>query len=303
VPTLEVRGRTPAVPVQSTIMVPRERRLAAVERMLRQLRVVAILGARQVGRTTIALENLRRAKQPAERLDLEDPADLARLSDAGLALADLKGLVVIDERQRLADISPVLRVLADCRPRRARFLVLGSAGPDLLRQFPETLAGRTAFSTVAGFGLDEVGVEQLNHLWLRGGVQPALLARTGVASSTWRQRFIRTFLERDLPQLGVRVPASALSRSWSMLAHYHGQIWNGSEFARVFRVSDKTVRHCRDTLHAAEVATVLQPWHENIGKRQVKSPKVYVRDSGLPHGLLGVRERRDLQRHPKLGAS
>jgi predicted AAA+ superfamily ATPase len=284
-------------------MIPRERHLAAVLRLLRQFPIVAILGARQVGKTTLALEILKRAKPSGERFDLEDPADLARLSDAKLALAGLKSLVVIDEIQRRPDIFPVLRVLADRRPRESRFLVLGSASPELLRQSSETLAGRIAFYTLDGFGLDEVGVEKLDRLWLRGGFPLSFLARTHDSSFTWRQSFIRTFLERDMPQLGVRVPAATLSRFWSMLAHYHGQVWNGAEFARAFGVSDKTVRHYLDTLRAAQVATVLQPWHENVRKRQVKSPKVYVRDSGVLHGLLGIREHRDLERHPKVGAS
>lgn len=284
-------------------MIPRERQVAAIEHLLRQFPVVAILGARQVGKTTLALQILHRSKAPGERFDLEDPADLARLSDARLALADLKGLVVIDEIQRRPDVFPVLRVLADRRPQRTRFLVLGSASPELLRQSSETLAGRIAFHNLDGFDLAEVGVDQLDRLWLRGGFPLSFLARTQDASFTWRQSFIRTFLERDLPQLGVRVPAVTLSRFWSMLAHYHGQIWNSSEFARAFGVSDKTVRHYLDTLHAAQVVTVLPPWHENIRKRQVKSPKVYVRDAGVLHGLLGVRERRDLERHPKVGAS
>ena len=284
-------------------MIPRERHLATVLHLLRHFPIVAILGARQVGKTTLAGEILKRTKPPGERFDLEDPADLARLRDAKLALADLKGLVVIDEIQRRPDIFPVLRVLADRRPRRARFLVLGSASPELLRQSSETLAGRIAFHTLDGFHLDEVGVEKLDRLWLRGGFPLSFLARTHDASFTWRQSFIRTFVERDLPQLGVRVPAATLSRFWSMLAHYHGQVWNSAEFARSFGVSDKTVRHYLDTLHAAKVATVLQPWHENVRKRQVKSPKVYVRDAGILHGLLGLRERRDLERHPKVGAS
>ena len=284
-------------------MIPRQRHLTALRRLLRQFPIVAILGARQVGKTTLALEILKQLKPPGERFDLEDPADLARLSDAKLALADLTGLVVIDEIQRRPDIFPVLRVLADRRPRLARFLVLGSASPELLRQSSETLAGRVAFYNLDGFDLEEVGVDQLDRLWLRGGFPLSFLARTQDASFTWRQSFIRTFLERDLPQLGVRVPAVTLSRFWSMLAHYHGQVWNSAEFARSFGASDKTVRHYLDTLHAAQVVTVLPPWHENIRKRQVKSPKVYVRDSGVLHGLLGVRERRDLDRHPKVGAS
>lgn len=284
-------------------MISRKRHLAAVRALLRQFPVVAILGARQVGKTTLAGEILRQAKSPGERFDLEDPADLARLSDAKLALGGLKGLVVIDEIQRLPDVFPVLRVLADRRPRSAQFLVLGSASPELLRQSSETLAGRIGFYTLGGFSLDEVGIDKLDRLWLRGGFPRSFLARSHADSYTWRQSFIRTFLERDLPQLGVRVPTTTLSRFWSMLAHYHGQIWNGSEFARSFGVSDKTVRHYLDTLHAAQVVTLLKPWHQNIGKRQVKSPKVYIRDCGVLHGLLGIRDRRDLERHPKVGAS
>lgn len=284
-------------------MIPRERHLTDVLRLLKQFPAVAILGARQVGKTTLAMQIMRQFKGPSERFDLEDPADLARLADAKLALADLRGLVVIDEVQRRPDLFPVLRVLADRRPRRARFLVLGSASPELLRQSSDSLAGRIAFHTLDGFHLHEVGLEAIDRLWLRGGLPLSFLARTHEASFTWRQSFIRTFLERDLPQLGVRVSATTLTRFWSMLAHYHGQVWNGAEFARSFGVSDKTVRHYLDTLHAARVVTVMQPWHENVGKRQVKSPKVYVRDSGVLHGLLGIRERRDLDRHPKVGAS
>lgn len=284
-------------------MILRERHLTAIQLLLRQFPVVAILGARQVGKTTLAGELLRRTKGPGERFDLEDPADLARLSDVKLALGNLKGLVVIDEIQRRPEIFPVLRVLADRRPQQTRFLVLGSASPELLRQSSETLAGRIAFHTLSGFDLGEVGIAKLEPLWLRGGFPLSFLARSHDASFTWRQSFIRTFIERDLPQLGVRVPATTLSRFWSMLAHYHAQVWNSSEFARSFGVTDKTVRHYLDTLHAAQVLTVLQPWHENIRKRQVKSLKVYLQDSGLLHGLLGIRDHRDLERNPKIGAS
>lgn len=297
------RRQAPNFLLSSVSMIPRRRHHRTVLNLLRQFPVVAILGARQVGKTTLALEILRRRETPGERFDLEDPADLARLSDPKLALADQKGLVVIDEVQRRPDLFPVLRVLADRRPRKARFLVLGSASPDLLRQSSETLAGRIAFHTLDGFHLDEVGVDKIDQLWLRGGFPLSFLARTHHASFTWRQNFIRTFLERDLPQLGVRVSASTLSRFWSMLAHYHGQIWNASEFARSFGVTDKTVRHYVDILSAAHVVRLLPPWHANVRKRQVKSPKVYLRDSGVLHSLLGIRERRDLERHPKVGAS
>jgi predicted AAA+ superfamily ATPase len=284
-------------------MILRNRHRKTVLDLLREFPVVAILGARQVGKTTLALDILKKRDSPGERFDLEDPADLARLSDPGLALSNLRGLVVIDEVQRRPDIFPFLRVLADRRPRKARFLVLGSASPELLRQSSETLAGRIAFHTLDGFNLDEVGPEKLNQLWLRGGFPSSFLARTNGTSYTWRQSFIRTFLERDLPQLGVRVAASTMSRFWSMLSHYHGQVWNSSQLARSFGVSDKSVRHYLDILASAMVINLLQPWHANIRKRQVKSPKVYLRDSGILHGLLGVRNHRDLERHPQLGSS
>jgi predicted AAA+ superfamily ATPase len=284
-------------------MIPRERHQKIVLQLLRDFPVVAILGARQVGKTTLAQRIMEVHKGPAQRFDLEDPADLARLDDARLALSGLRGLVVLDEIQLRPDIFPILRVLADRRPRPARFLVLGSASPGLLRQSSETLAGRIAFHTLSGFHLDEVGPDKLNQLWLRGGFPPSFLARGHAASLNWRRQFIRTFLERDLPQLGVRVPGTTLSRFWSMLAHYHGQIWNSSEFARSFGVTDKTVRHYLDLLSAALVVRLLTPWHANVGKRQVKSPKVYIGDSGLLHSLLGVGDARDLDRHPKVGAS
>jgi predicted AAA+ superfamily ATPase len=181
--------------------------------------------------------------------------------------------------------------------------VLGSASPDLLRQSSESLAGRIAYHTLSGFHPDEVGIGKLNSLWLRGGFPRSFLARSNDASQRWRGNFIRTFLERDLPQLGIRIPATTMDRFWSMLAHYHGQIWNSSEFARSFGMTDKTVRHYLDVLSGALVLTVLQPWHANLKKRQVKAPKVYVRDSGLLHSLLGLESRRDLERHPKVGAS
>ena len=271
--------------------------------LLRDFPVVVLLGARQVGKTTLALQILEQFEGPSERFDLEDPADLSRLTDPRLALGDLRGLVVLDEVQRQPDLFPVLRVLADRKPRRARFLVLGSASPELLRQSSETLAGRVAFHSLDGFGLQEVGTSELGRLWLRGGFPDSFLSRSHSASFTWRRNFIRTFVERDLPQLGVRVSASTLDRFWSMLAHYHGQVFRASELARSFGVTDKTVRHYLDILTAALVVQQLPPWHANVRKRQVKSPKVYVRDAGLLHALLGIRDRRDLERHPKVGAS
>jgi predicted AAA+ superfamily ATPase len=265
--------------------------------------VVAILGSRQVGKTTLA-HDLRRAwRGPAVSFDLEDPVAAARLSDPVLALQPLRGLVVLDEVQRRPDLFPVLRVLAD-RPRTpARFLVLGSATPDLLRQSSESLAGRLAFHELGGFSLEEVGTSRLGRLWLRGGFPRSFLAGSGPASLDWRFDFIRTFLERDLPQLGISIPAGTLGRFWSMLAHYHGQVWNAAEFARSFGVSDMTVRRYLDVLAATFVVRVLSPWHENLRKRQVKAPKVYLSDSGLLHALLNLRTQEDLERHPKVGAS
>jgi len=284
-------------------VIERNRHYRALKHLLRQFPVVAILGARQVGKTTLARLLLDERKGPVELFDLEDPADLARLDDPRLALSGLKGLVAIDEVQRQPELFPVLRVLADRKPLRCRFLVLGSASPSLLRQSSESLAGRIGYYTLNGFHLDEVGIERMDRLWTRGGFPRSFLARSNADSLTWRRSFIRTFLERDLPQLGIRVPAPVLSRFWSMLAHYHGQVWNSSEFARSFGVSDKTVRHYLDILSEALVVTQLQPWHENLRKRQVRSPKIYVRDSGLLHSLLGIDDRRSLDRHPKLGAS
>jgi predicted AAA+ superfamily ATPase len=284
-------------------MIPRQHHLHTVKDLLRDYPVVAILGARQVGKTTLARQLLEQAEGGGERFDLEDPADLSRLADARLALSELRGLVVIDEVQRRPELFPVLRVLADRKPRRARFLVLGSASPELLQQSSETLAGRIAFHTLDGFHLQEVGAGELGRLWLRGGFPESFLSRSHGASFSWRRSFIRTFIERDLPQLGIRVPAATLSRFWSMLAHYHGQVWNASELARSLGVTDKTVRHYLDILSAALVIQQLQPWHATVRKRQVKAPKIYIRDAGLLHALLDIRDRRDLERHPKLGAS
>jgi predicted AAA+ superfamily ATPase len=264
---------------------------------------VAIVGARQVGKTTLARAFAKEHGGPAAFYDLENPADQARLADPLLALQAAKGLVVIDEIQRQPDLFPVLRVLAD-RPRRpARFLVLGSAGPDLLRQGSETLAGRIAYHELGGFSLEEVGIADLRTLWLRGGFPRSYLAPTLRESDDWRRQFIRTFLEKDLPQLGITIGATTLRRFWTMLAHYHGQTWNSSEFARSFGVADTTIRHYLDVLTSALVLRQLPPWFEDISKRQVKAPKVYVSDSGLLHRLLQIRAFEDLESHPKVGAS
>ncbi len=274
-----------------------------VKSLLQQFPVVAILGARQVGKTTLASEIRRSWKQPTHAFDLESPADLVRLADPELALAPLKGLVVLDEIQRLPNLFPLLRVLADRRPIHTRFLILGSASPQMLRQGNESLAGRIAYYRLEGFSLEEVGVDNHDKLWLRGGFPDSYLAATTAKSQAWRQQFISTFLERDIPQLGIQIGATTLRRFWTMLAHYHGQVWNASEFGRSFGVADHTVRNYLDILASAFVVRLLQPWHENIKKRQVKSPKIYLSDSGILHTLLGLTTQADVQAYPKLGAS
>ena len=281
----------------------RPRHLAAVETALRRAPVVAILGPRQVGKTTLALALARRRGRPATRFDLEDPEDLRQLADPKLALRDARGLIILDEIQRRPGLFPVLRVLADRRPVPARFLVLGSASPELLRQSSESLAGRIHYHELTPFGLDETGAARAERLWLRGGFPRSYLARSDAQSAAWRRDFIRTYLERDVPQFGPRLAAETLYRFWSMLAHYHGQIWGSSEFARSFGMSDVSVRRYLDLLSSLFLARQLPPWHENLGKRLVKSPKVYVRDTGLLHQLLGIETQASLLRHPKLGAS
>lgn len=284
-------------------MIERNRHVRAVERLLGSYRAVALLGARQVGKSTLARMIGERYRGRVTRFDLEDPVDVRRLEDPGLALRELTGLVVLDEIHHRPGLFPILRVLADRRRPAPRFLVLGSASPELLKQGSETLAGRIAFHDLGGFALDEVGEDRLARLWLRGGMPRSFLAGSEVKSYEWRLGFIRTFLERDLPGLGSRLPSATMRRFWTMLAHYHGQIWNASEFARSFGIADTTVRRYLDLLSSTFVARQLQPWTANIKKRQVRSPKVYVSDSGLLHALLGLRERRDLEAHPKLGGS
>lgn len=264
---------------------------------------MGLVGARQVGKSTLARTVTRSWKGPVEFFDLEDPKDLARLRDPMLVLRGLRGLIVIDEVQRLPGVFESLRVLAD-RPRKpARFLVLGSASPDLLRQSSETLAGRISYHELGGLSLDEIGVEKRDRLWLRGGLPRSYLARNLKASEEWRSDFIRTFLERDLPELGIGIASTTLRRFWTMLAHWHGQLWNASELARAFGVADTTVRGYLDHLTSALVVRQLPPWYENISRRQVKAPKIYLADSGLLHTLLGLRTRADVDAHPKLGAS
>ncbi len=280
----------------------RLRRLAKVRASLRRSPVVALLGPRQCGKSTLA-QAIARQSPAATFFDLEDPRDVARLDDPMLALAEPVGLVVLDEIQRRPELFPSLRVLADRRPLKTRFLVLGSASRDLLRQSSESLAGRIEYLEMDGFSLDEAGARQFGPLWVRGGFPRSLLARTESESVSWRREFVRSFVERDLPQIGSSVSASTISRFWAMLAHYHGQIWNASEFARAFGVSEASVRRYADLLIETFVVRRLSPWSENLGKRQVKSPKLYIADTGILHSLLGIGSRAGLEAHPKVGAS
>lgn len=284
-------------------MIDRPRHRERIEHLLAHHPVVALLGARQVGKTTLARQIMERRERPAVRYDLEDPDDLARLDEPKLALAHLEGLVVIDEVQRRPDLFPVLRVLVDRPEAEARFLILGSASPDLLQQSSETLAGRVVYHELGGLALDEVGVAAGNDLWLRGGFPRSFLAPSIEVSADWRRAFVQTFLERDLQELGIQIPGATLHRFWRMLAHYHGQVWNGSELARAFGVAASTVRRYLDLLTGALVVRQLPPWFENLSKRQVRSPKVYIADTGLLHSLLGIETREDLDGHPKVGAS
>lgn len=275
--------------------------MAFVSEALERSRVVALLGPRQCGKTTLAREFLR-PEDPAY-FDLENPADLARLDEPMTALAPLRGLVVIDEVQRRPELFPILRVLADRPGRPAKFLILGSAGHELLRQSSESLAGRIETVTMSGLRLCDLGKDGLSRHWLRGGFPPAYLARTENDSFTWRKQFVQIFLERDLPQFGIRIPSATLLRFWTILSHYHGQVWNASEAAQTMGVNHKTANAYLDLLESLLMVRRLQPWHVNTAKRLVKAPKIYFRDTGLLHALTGIRDERALLTHPRCGAS
>ncbi len=282
-------------------MIKRTTLLKTLRGALDRSRVVVLAGPRQCGKTTLARELL--SEDSVNYFDLEDPASLARLDEPMTALAPLQGLVVIDEVQRRPDLFPVLRVLTDRRNSASRFLILGSASGDLLRQTSESLAGRMERVTIGGFSRQELTAEAEQRLWLRGGFPLAYLAKSETDSLAWRKNFMQTLLERDLPQWGVRVSAVALQRFWTMLAHYHGQTWNSAEPARALGVSESTTRRHLDLLTDAFMIRQLQPYHANLRKRQVKAPKIYVRDSGLLHQLLGIDSLKALLTHPKVGAS
>lgn len=285
-------------------MIQRPAHAAEIAALLREFPVVAIVGARQTGKTTLAQAIGDGFGGAVHRFDLEDPRDDARLAAPMLALEPLDGLVIIDEVQRRPDLFPVLRVLADRAGTRVRYLILGSAAPELVQGGGESLAGRIAFHELPGLDLAEVGAEHVDSLWRRGGLPRSLLAASDAASLRWRREYIRAYLERDIPALGFRLAPATLRRFWSMLAHYSGQLWNGAELARAFGVSEPTVRHYLDILAATCMVRILPPWHENVGKRQVKAPKIYLADSGLLHALLDIgADRESLLGHPRVGAS
>jgi uncharacterized protein len=282
-------------------MIPRLQLQRKIEQSLSEFPVTALLGPRQCGKTTIS--QIIAGTFDSLVFDLEDPADFQQLADSPMiTLQSHKSLVIIDEIQRNPELFKILRVLADRKSHPAKFLILGSASPSMIKNASESLAGRIAFIDMSGFDLNEVGVENLKKLWIRGGFPRSFLGRDDQASFKWRQDFISTFLERDIPQLGISIPSQSLRRFWTMLAHYHGQIWNGSEFARSIGVSEPTARRYLDILSGAYVVTQVQPWYENINKRQVKSPKVYIKDTGLLHTLLSL-EGDAIMQHPKLGFS
>lgn len=263
--------------------------------------IAALLGPRQCGKTTLA--RMLMEDHDATYFDLESVPDQRRLENPELVLGDLEGLVVLDEIQLNPNLFSVLRVLVDRPENKADFLILGSASPDIIKNVSETLAGRVEFLVLSGFDLTEIGMDKWEDLWLRGGFPRSFLAASVTDSLAWREGFIQTFLERDIPQLGINVPAAAMRRFWTMLAHYHGQTWNASQISRSMGLSDKTVRSYLDILTGTYMIKQLQPWHTNVAKRQVKSPKIYFRDSGLLHSLLEITDSHNLLGHPKVGAS
>ena len=282
-------------------MIPRPAVIKRIERALAIHPIAALLGPRQCGKTTVA--RMIAEQRPTTYFDLENPVDVRRLSAPLTVLQDLSGLIIIDEVQRRPDLFELLRVLADRPQNSAQFLLLGSASPQLVRGVSESLAGRIGFIDVSGFTFAEVDPAERDRLWVRGGFPRSFLAVDDSASMEWRQNFLRTFLERDIPQLGITIPAETLRRFWTMVAHYHGQTWNAAQFARSLGTSEVTARRYLDILAGAYMVRILPPWFENLGKRQVKAPKIYIRDSGILNALLQLGTLADLQSHPKLGAS
>lgn len=275
--------------------------MAQIDAGLADYPVVLLLGPRQCGKTTIAREIAE--KRAAHFFDIEDSLCPLKPENANLMLRDLKGLVIVDECQRMPQLFELLRVLADRRPLPARFLILGSAAPDLVKGVSESLAGRVAFVPMSGFNLGEVGAEQWQKLWVRGRFPDSFLAADDERSMGWRQNFMQSFLERDIPQLGIRVPAATLRRFWTMLAHWHGQTWNAAELARTLEVSQPATRRYLDILTGSFMVRQLPPWFENVSKRLVKAPKIYLRDTGILHALLSLRDAGQALAHPRMGFS
>jgi predicted AAA+ superfamily ATPase len=278
-------------------LIDRKKDRAKLAKLISLFPVTAILGPRQCGKSTLA-----RSLKADAYFDLENPQDAARLEHPQLALEELTGLIVIDEIQRLPDLFPLLRYLVD-QGKNRKFVILGSASRDLIRQSSESLAGRIAYCPLNGFRLGDVGPQALSALWWRGGLPRSFLAASDDDSLLWRNQYIATFLERDIPQLGITIPARTLRRFWTMLSHYHGQILNYTELGRSFSVSDMTTRKYCDILEGTFMVRILQPWSANIGKRLVKRPKLYLRDSGLFHALQSLETPEQLQASPRLGAS
>lgn len=277
--------------------------LSRIQHRLQHNPIVALVGPRQVGKTTLARTIATESKEEVHFFDLESPQDLARLANPELVLRSLKGLIILDEMQRMPELLPVLRVLADRRSAPAHFLLLGSASSELVKGGSESLAGRISFVDITGFSLGEIEEPDRSKLWWRGGFPRAFLAPDGDIARQWYEDFFRTFLERDIPQLGINIPAATLRRFWIMVAHFHGQILNQAELARSLGSSEPTARRYLDILTGTYMVRQLPPWFENLKKRQVKSPKIYIRDSGIFHALLGIVDPASLQSHPKLGAS
>ena len=282
-------------------MINRNKYLKKLQKATSRSPVTALLGPRQCGKTTLA--RMFSSKQETTFFDLESQPDVRRLQNPELVFSSLSGLVVLDEIQNQPSLFNVLRVMVDRPENQARFLILGSASPDITKNVSETLAGRVEFIELSGFNLFEIGPDRFTNLWVRGGFPRSYLAPSDEDSIAWREGFIRTFLERDIPQLGIRIPSQAMRRFWNMMAHHHGNIWNASLIGRAMGLNDKTVRSYLDILTGTHMTRQLPPWFENLSKRQVKSPKIYIRDSGVLHGLLNLPDQHTLLGHPQVGAS
>ena len=283
--------------------IKRSKEIKLLKNRLKESPVVAILGPRQCGKTTLSKQFASTvSSNKIHFFDLEDYRDLSRLDNSTLALENLSGYIIIDEIQRKPELFPIIRVLVDKDP-SVRYLILGSASRDLIAQSSETLAGRISYIEMGGFTLEDISVKQTDKLWIRGGFPRSFLSKSEKTSFNWRQDFIRTFLERDIPALGLNIPTKTLRRFWVMLSHYHGQIFNASEIGKSLSISDNTARRYLDILSGTFLVRQLQPWFYNTKKRIVKRPKIYFRDSGILHALLSLEKPLDIMRHPKLGSS